>query len=69
MKDISKIEIAVIGLGYVGLPLAVEFGKKRSVVGFDIDKRRIKDLKDGKDKTLVMTEDELNDAKNLYLTS
>ena len=62
MKDISKIEIAVIGLGYVGMPLAVEFGKKRSVVGFDIDKRRIRDLKDGKDKTLVMTEDELNDA-------
>ena len=69
MKDISKIEIAVIGLGYVGLPLAVEFGKKRSVVGFDIDKRRIKDLKDRKDKTLVITEDELNDAKYLNLTS
>ena len=69
MKDISKIEIAVIGLGYVGLPLAVEFSKKRSVVGFDIDKRRIKDLKDAKDKTLVITEDELNDAKHLHLTS
>ena len=69
MKDISKIEIAVIGLGYVGMPLAVEFGKKRSVVGFDIDKQRIRDLKDGKDKTLVMTEDELNEAKHLHLTS
>ncbi len=68
MKDISKIEIAVIGLGYVGLPLAVEFGKKRSVFGFDIDSKRITDLKDGKDKTLEITKEELKESKNLVLT-
>ena len=68
MKDISKVEIAVIGLGYVGLPLAVEFGKKRSVFGFDIDSKRIADLKDGKDKTLEITKEELKESKNLVLT-
>ena len=69
MKDISKIEIAVIGLGYVGLPLAVEFGKKRSVVGFDIDKRRIEELNDGIDKTLEISKREIEDSKNLTFTS
>ena len=69
MKDISKIEIAVIGLGYVGLPLAVEFGKKRSVVGFDIDKRRIQELNDGIDKTLEISKREIEDSKNLTFTS
>ena len=62
-------KIAVIGLGYVGVPLAVEFGKKREVIGFDIDTTRIKDLEGGHDKTLVITENELNDAKHLNLTS
>ena len=69
MKDISKIEIAVIGLGYVGLPLAVEFGKKRSVVGFDIDKRRIEELNDSIDKTLEISKREIEDSKNLTFTS
>ena len=69
MKDISKIEIAVIGLGYVGLPLAVEFGKKRSVVGFDIDKTRIQELNDGIDKTLEISKREIEDSKNLTFTS
>ena len=46
-----KNKIAVIGLGYVGLPLATEFAKQYKVVGFDIDKSRIKELKEGKDKT------------------
>ncbi len=44
-------KIAVIGLGYVGLPLAIEFSKKYKVVGFDVDKSRIKELEEGKDKT------------------
>ena len=69
MLNLNKIKLAVIGLGYVGLPLAVEFGKKREVIGFDIDTTRIKDLEGGHDKTLVITEDELNDAKHLNLTS
>ena len=49
----SNKKIALIGLGYVGLPLAVEFGKKRVVVGFDINQPRINDLKNGVDSRLV----------------
>ena len=60
MLNLNKIKLAVIGLGYVGLPLAVEFGKKRKVIGFDINTTRIKDLEGGHDKTLVITEDELS---------
>ena len=69
MLNLNKIKLGVIGLGYVGLPLAVEFGKKRKVIGFDINTTRIKDLEGGHDKTLVITKDELNDAKHLNLTS
>lgn len=57
--------IAVIGLGYVGLPLAVEFGKQRPVLGFDIDLHRINELKRGKDHTLECTTAELQEAKHL----
>ena len=49
---LENIRIAVIGLGYVGLPLAIEFGKKVQTIGFDIDEERIQELKQGKDKTL-----------------
>ena len=49
-KKVKK-EISVIGLGYVGLPLAIEFGKKNKVVGFDLNKIRIKELRRGKDST------------------
>jgi UDP-N-acetyl-D-galactosamine dehydrogenase len=44
--------IAVVGLGYVGLPLAVEFGKKRTTIGFDINERRVAELQLGRDHTL-----------------
>lgn len=54
--------IAVIGLGYVGLPLAVEFGKKREVVGFDINTSRIQALRQGIDATLEVTCEELATA-------
>ena len=47
----DNIKIAVIGLGYVGLPLAIEFGKKYKVLGFDIDKARIEELRKGEDHT------------------
>ncbi len=47
-------KIAVIGLGYVGLPLAAEFGKKRPVIGFDINEARIKELSNGFDRTLEL---------------
>jgi len=61
--------IALIGLGYVGLPLAVEFGKIRSVIGFDIDKERIHELKKGIDRTLEITNQELSDASYLSYTT
>jgi len=57
--------IAIIGLGYVGLPLAVEFGKKYETVGFDIDATRIEELKSGIDKTLEVETDKLKLAKQL----
>ena len=49
--NFENVKISVIGLGYVGLPLAVEFSKKFPVVGFDLDKKRIKELKRGLDRT------------------
>ena len=67
MKNNKKI--ALIGLGYVGLPLAVEFGKKREVVGFDTNQPRINDLKDGIDSTLETTPEELKDAIHLSYTT
>lgn len=70
-KTITKfnLQIAVIGLGYVGLPLAVEFGKKRTVLGFDINTKRIEQLKEGKDYTLETEFEELNDAIFLSFSS
>lgn len=62
---LEDIKLAIIGLGYVGLPLAVEFGRKRSVVGFDINQRRIDELKAGNDLTLETTQEELVAAKHL----
>lgn len=61
----SEIKIGVIGLGYVGLPLAVEFSKFHSVIGFDIDKDRISELNKGFDQTLEVNEFELKEAENL----
>ena len=63
------MKIAIIGLGYVGLPLAVEFGKKMEVVGFDINKPRIAELQSGKDSTLEVNEDELQEATGLSYTA
>ena len=61
--------IAVIGLGYVGLPLAVEFGKSRPVIGFDINTSRIDALRVGHDATLEVSNDELALADQFALTS
>jgi UDP-N-acetyl-D-galactosamine dehydrogenase len=58
-------KIAVIGLGYVGLPLAVEFGKHRNTLGFDINQTRINDLKNGQDHTLECNPEELQSATYL----
>ena len=65
----SKTTIGVIGLGYVGLPLAVEFGRKRHVIGFDTNDVRIKELTNGIDRTLETTDKELNDAIYLNYTN
>ena len=62
-------KIALVGLGYVGLPLAVEFGKKRAVVGFDINQSRVDDLKNNIDSTLETTEQELKNATYLSYTT
>ena len=62
-------KIALIGLGYVGLPLAVEFGKKREVVGYDINRNRINELKKFIDRTLEVSEKELKDAVNLSFSN
>lgn len=69
MLDIKNIKIAVIGLGYVGLPLAVEFGKHRPVVGFDINADRISALAAGTDHTLEVSDEELTQASHLSYSS
>ena len=69
MSSINDLRIAVIGLGYVGLPLAVEFGKKRSTIGFDINSKRIKNLTNGIDETLEVDKNSLDDANNLIFSN
>lgn len=65
MMTPEQINLAIVGLGYVGLPLAVEFGKKRPVVGFDINHARIEALKQGHDATLEVDDEELASAGKL----
>ena len=64
----GTVKIAVVGLGYVGLPLAVEFGKKFSTIGFDINHKRIDELRSGHDHTLETTTEELKAATSLIFT-
>ena len=68
INQISDLKIAVIGLGYVGLPLVLEFSKKTHVVGFDTNKRRIRELKFGKDKNLEFGKEDLKKDTKLQLT-
>ena len=63
----KDLKICVVGLGYVGLPLAVEFGKKYKSVGFDVNKERILELKNGYDNTNELSNKEIFDAKYLKL--
>ena len=65
----EKIKIAIIGLGYVGLPLALEFAKRFPVIGFDINERRIAELRAGRDSTREADASELSEATNLEFTS
>lgn len=69
MKYLTEMKLAIIGLGYVGLPLAVEFGRKREVVGFDINQQRIDDLKAGQDSTLEITPEELTMSTQLIFST
>jgi UDP-N-acetyl-D-galactosamine dehydrogenase len=70
MNQINKTKtMAIIGLGYVGLPLAVEFGKKYSVIGFDVNEIRIRELKSGVDRTLEVNNSELGLASHLIYTA
>jgi UDP-N-acetyl-D-galactosamine dehydrogenase len=67
--NLDQIKLGIIGLGYVGLPLAVEFGKQYSVIGFDINETRISELRSGLDRTLEVDEKELGLASHLRFTS
>jgi UDP-N-acetyl-D-galactosamine dehydrogenase len=69
MITVNSVRIGVIGLGYVGLPLAVEFGRSMPTLGFDIDGRRIGELRTGHDRTREITSDQLKAAFNLALSS
>lgn len=66
--NFGSIKIGIVGLGYVGLPLAVEFGKIAHTIGFDINKRRVEELRSGVDLTLECTSEELSSASNLKFT-
>ncbi len=67
--DINKIRIGVIGLGYVGLPLAVAFGRKYPTVGFDVKASRVAELERGTDSTLEVSDEELASADQLSFTT
>ncbi len=67
--DINNLRVGVIGLGYVGLPLAVEFGKQFETLGFDVKQSRIDELQNGKDSTLEVTPDELAATRKLSFSA
>ena len=68
MFQLEQLNIAIVGLGYVGLPLAVEFGKQKPTLGFDINQQRIAELLSGHDHTLETSAEELKQAVNLHYT-
>jgi UDP-N-acetyl-D-galactosamine dehydrogenase len=69
MQNLEDTKLAIIGLGYVGLPLAVEFGKRYDTVGFDINRARIEELRGGRDSTLEVNSEELAEAGRLRFSS
>src|SRR5579863_4244259 len=69
MLNLRKCRIAVLGLGYVGLPLAVEFGKRFETIGFDVKPERVAQLRAGRDTTLEVTREELKSARQLTFTT
>lgn len=69
LKTLEQTKIAIVGLGYVGLPLAVEFGKKYPTIGFDINQKRVQELQSGQDLTLEVSSEELGQAALLSYTA
>ena len=69
MENKENIKIAVIGLGYVGLPLAINFGKHYNTIGFDIDSERIKELKDNFDITKELTSEQIKSSMNIHFSN
>lgn len=69
MNDLSQVKLCIVGLGYVGLPLAVEFGKKYQTVGFDLNAKRVNELRSGTDSTLEVSSGELSDVQDLDFTT
>src|SRR5690606_22387517 len=69
LPDLSHTCISIVGLGYVGLPLAVEFGKHYETLGFDINEARVSELQSGRDSTLEVESSELAASKRLAFTS
>jgi len=69
INSIKDIKIAIVGLGYVGLPLTLEFAKYRKVIGFDIQKKRIEELNAGIDKNFESSKEEIQNSKQLNFTS
>jgi len=69
MPDMNEVQIGIIGLGYVGLPLAVEFSRKFPTTGFDLKKQRIEELRKGHDSTREVTDKELGKATNLQFSN
>ena len=69
INNLQDIKLAIIGLGYVGLPLALEFAKKKPIIGFDINKKRIKELNSGIDKNLEFNKNELQSYKRLKFSN
>ena len=67
--NIDDVKVAILGLGYVGLPLAIEFSKVKTVVGFDINSSRIKELRQGRDSTLEVDAESITQAANLYYSA
>ena len=67
--NLDKVKIAVIGQGYVGLPLAIEFGKKYQTLGFDINQTRIDELKKGVDYTNEASQEQLRSANKLTFSA
>ena len=69
IASINEIKLGILGLGYVGLPLAIEFAKKRKVIGFDVNKKRIDELKSGLDKNLEFDKKTIDASKNLHFSN